>query len=358
MRALGPRRRYDNVVFIPVIAAVSRSRAIAKAATLHDVAREAGVSLITASRALSNPRVVSEATIERVREAVRRTGYIPNLLAGGLKSRRSMTVAGLVPVISVPQFLPAVQALTETLDEAGYQLILGQSGYDHAREDKLVDTIVGRRPDGVVVTGLLQSARAREQLHRLGIPVVETWDLSDRPVDMVVGFSHLKVGSAVAGYFLGKGWQRLAIASGDDQRAAQRREGFLATVGREVPTALVPAPSNLALGRRALAELLEQDPHIEAVYCSSDGLAQGVMVEAMHRGLRIPQDLAICGFGDADFAAHLHPSLTTVHVDGAGIGRLAAQLIIDRCNGKAIAQPIVDVGFRIVERESTGGAAA
>lgn len=329
----------------------------AKASTLHDVAREAGVSLITASRALGNPGVVSQATIAKVQEAVRKTGYIPNLLAGGLKSKRSMTVAGLVPIISVPQFLPTVQALTEALDAEGYQLILGQSGYDHAREEKLIDTMMGRRPDGIVVTGLVHSARARDQLQRLGIPVVETWDLSERPVDMMVGLSHLKVGSAVAGYFLGKGWQRLGIATGDDHRALQRRDGFLAAAGREVPAAVVPAPSNLALGRRALSELLQKDPKLQAVYCSSDGLAQGVLVEAAARGLRVPQDLAVCGFGDADFAAHLRPSLTTVHVDGPQIGRLAARLIIDRCNGKTADQPVIDLGFRVVERESTGGPA-
>lgn len=329
-----------------------------KAATLHDVAKEAGVSLITASRALGNPKLVSEATIKRVQKAVTVTGYIPNLLAGGLKSRQSLMVAGLVPTISVAQFLPTLRVLTETLDAAGYQLILGQSGYDHSREDKLLNTMISRRPDGIVVTGLVHSQTAREQLRRLGIPVVETWDLSDRPVDMMVGFSHLKVGSAVAGFFLSKGWQRLGMATGDDHRAMMRHDGFLATVGRKVPTAIVHAPSSLALGRRALTELLEQDPKIEAICCSSDGLAQGVLVEAQARGLRVPDDLAVCGFGDADFAAHLQPSLTTVHVDGAEIGRLAAQLIINRCQGKAIAQPIIDVGFRILERQSTGAAGA
>ncbi len=328
-----------------------------KAATLHDVAREAGVSLITASRALSKPALVSEKTIERVRGAVSRTGYIPNLLAGGLKSKRSMTVAGLVPVISVPQFLPTVRALTETLDAAGYQLLLGQSGYDHSREEKLLNTMISRRPDGIVVTGLVHSPAAREQLQRLGIPVVETWDLSDRPVDMMVGFSHVKVGSAIAGFFLSRGWQRLGIATGDDHRAMMRCQGFLAAVGHEVPSAIVPAPSSLERGRRALVELLEKDPHIEAVYCSSDGFAHGLMIEARSRGLRIPQDLAVCGFGDADFAAHIDPSLTTAHIDGAEIGRLAAQLIIDRCAGKPIAQPIVDVGFRIIERQSTAATA-
>lgn len=327
-----------------------------KATTLHDVAREAGVSLITASRALGNPSLVSERTIERVRQAVEATGYIPNLLAGGLKSRRSLMVAGLVPTISVPQFLPTVKALTETLDAAGYQLILGQSGYDHSREEKLLNTMLGRRPDGIVVTGLVHSPAAQEQLRRLGIPVVETWDLSERPVDMMVGISHVKVGSAIGGFFLSRGWQRLGIATGGDHRAMMRCEGFKAAVGRDVPTAVVPAPSSLEAGRRCMAELLEKDPHIEAVYCSSDGFAHGLMIEARARGLRIPQDLAVCGFGDADFAAHIDPSLTTAHVDGAAIGRIAAQLIIDRCLGVPIAQPIVDVGFRIIERQSTGAA--
>lgn len=326
-----------------------------KPPTLHDVAREAGVSLITASRALSNPGVVSPKTLERVREAVTRTGYIPNLLAGGLKSKRSMTIAGLVPIISVPQFLPTIRTLTETLDAAGYQLILGQSGYDYSREERLIDTMLARRPDGIVVAGLVRSEQTRERLRRVGIPVVETWDISDRPIDVVVGFSHLKVGSAVAGYFLSRGWERVAVATGDDQRAMQRLEGFRAAFGRDVPVVKVPAPSNLAVGRRALAELLEREPKLQAISCSSDGLAQGVLVEAASHGLRVPQDLAVCGFGDADFAAHLLPSLTTVHVDGAEIGRRAAQLMLERCNGNAIEQPVVDLGFRIVERQSTGG---
>jgi LacI family gluconate utilization system Gnt-I transcriptional repressor len=203
------------------------------------------------------------------------------------------------------------------------------------------------------VTGLVHSQASRERLRRAGIPVVEMWDLSDRPVDMVVGFSHLKVGSAIAGYFLGKGWRRLGIATGDDHRASVRREGLVSTLGHDVPTVVVPAPSSLALGRQALADLLEKDPTIEAIYCSSDQLAQGVMVEALARGLRIPEDLAICGFGDADFAAHLNPSLTTVQVDGAAIGARAARLLLDRCRGESVAEPIVDVGFRIVERGST-----
>ena len=324
-----------------------------KAATLHDVAREAGVSLITASRALGNPSLVSKKTIARVQDAVATTGYIPNLLAGGLKSNRSMTIGGVVPAISVAQFLPTLETLTGSLAAAGYQLILGQTGYDPGREEALIAAMLSRRPDGIVVTGLVHSQAARNQLRRAGIPVVETWDLSDRPVDMLVGFSHLKVGSAIAGYFLGKGWQRVGIVTRDDHRGSMRREGFLATIGRDLPIAVVRAPSSVELGRHAFVELLRQDPKLEAVYCSSDQLAQGVIVEALERGLRVPDDLAVCGFGDADFSAHVRPSLTTVHVEGRKIGELAARLIIDRCRLEPIASPIVDVGFHIVERQSS-----
>ncbi|WP_284620118.1 LacI family DNA-binding transcriptional regulator [Aquabacterium humicola] len=324
-----------------------------KTATLHDVAQAAGVSLITASRALSNPERVSKPTIERVLKAVEATGYIPNRMAGGLKSRRSLTVGALVPVISVPQFLPTVQTLTQSLDAAGYQLLLGQTGYDHGREAALLDTFIGRRVDGIVVAGLLQHSPAVDRLRRLGIPVVETWDANERPLDMLVGFSHVKVGSAVAGFFLSRGWQRVGIASGDDERARTRRDGFLAAFGRDVPTAFVKAPSNLALGRSALRELLTHDRGLRAVFCSSDGLASGVLTEARAQGLRVPEDLAVIGFGDADFAAYLEPALSTVQIDGAAIGRHAAQLLLARCRGEPVAQHVVDVGFRIIERAST-----
>jgi LacI family gluconate utilization system Gnt-I transcriptional repressor len=330
----------------------------AKAATLHDVARVAGVSLITASRALGHPALVSEKTRARVQQAVIDTGYIPNLLAGGLKSKRSRMVAGIVPALAVSQFLPTVQALTATLAQEGYQLLLGQTFYDAQREEDVLNAMVSRQPDGIVMMGLVESEAARNRLRRAGIPVVETWDISDRPVDMVIGFSHLKVGSAIAGYFLGKGVQRVGIATGSDHRALQRREGFLAAWGRGVPTAVVPAPSSLELGRKALGTLLDQDPGLQAVACSSDMLAQGILVEAQARGLRVPQDLAVSGFGNAEFSAHMLPSITTVHVDGPRIGQLAAQRILDRCRGvPRPPQSVFDLGFRLVERESTATAA-
>ncbi|MFM2342116.1 MAG: hypothetical protein RLZZ592_1769 [Pseudomonadota bacterium] len=326
---------------------------VIKSVTLQDVARAAGVSPITASRALSNPQLVSRNTLERVQQAVAATGYIPNLLAGGLKSKRSMTIGALLPYVAVPQFLPTVQTLTEELEHAGYQLVLGQTGYDHQREVALVDTFLGRRVDGIVVAGLLRNGAAIERLRRQGLPVVETWDLSDDPCDMQVGFSHVDVGRAVAHYFLSKGWRNVAVATGDDERAARRREGFVTGIGSEVPIAQVKTPGTLARGRMALGLLLDRGIRPRAVFCSSDGLAQGVITEAMARGLRVPGDLAIVGFGGADFAADLEPGLSTVQIDAVGIGQLAAQLLLARCRNEIPRQKVMDMGFRIMERGSS-----
>lgn len=333
-----------------------RTRRSSGAVTLHDVAKLAGVAPITASRALNTPEQVSADVLRRVTEAVSRTGYVPNRLAGGLASTRSRLVAALVPTISGPVFLATVQALTETLAAHGYQLMLGQSGYGGSREDALLEAIIGRRPDGIVLTGILHSAEGRRRLLASGIPVVETWDLTPTPIDMLVGFSHVDVGRAVAEFLTRRGRVRLAAVSGDDERARRRLDAFCAAVRdgghMAVEVEIVPAPTTLRSGRDALVQLLRRAPGIDAVFCSSDLLALGVMTEAQARGLAVPQQLAIVGFGDLDFAADLHPALTTVHINGAAIGRQAARFIIDRAEGREVDSSLVDIGFSIVERHS------
>lgn len=331
-----------------------RSRRRSGAVTLHDVAKLAGVAPITASRALNYPKQVSAEVRQKVSDAVSRTGYVPNLLAGGLASTRSRLVAALVPSISGPVFLATVQALTETLAEHGYQMMLGQSGYTNTREDALLEAIIGRRPDGIVLTGIMHSAEGRRRLMASGIPVVETWDLTPTPIDMLVGFSHVDVGHAVARFLRDKGRTRLAAVSGDDERALRRLEAYraaaLALGLAEVQAVVVPAPTTLRSGRDALAQLLERG--VDAVFCSSDQLALGVMTEAQARGIAIPQRLSVVGFGDLEIAADLNPALTTVRINGADIGRQAARFIIDRAEGREVAQRIVDIGYSIVDRHS------
>src|SRR5262245_884951 len=324
--------------------------------TLADVAKLAEVSAITASRALNTPDLVSPETLQRVREAVERTGYVPNMLAGGLASARSRLVAAVVPTIAGPVFLETIQALTDALGESGYQLMLGQGGYSNSREDALLDAIIGRRPDGIVLTGIMHSVAGRRRLLAAGIPVVETWDLTPTPIDMLVGFSHEKVGAAVAEYLHARARRRFAIVTADDPRAGVRRESFVQTAARlgcaDVPVCVVPAPSALGHGRGGLADLLARPPDVDAVFCSSDTLALGWSTEAHARGISSPRHLAAIGFGDFALAADTHPALTTVRIDGTGIGRQAARFIIDRAEGQPVPNRVIDIGFSIVERAS------
>ncbi|MGJ7508307.1 LacI family DNA-binding transcriptional regulator [Variovorax sp. GT1P44] len=333
-----------------------RTRRGSGAVTLHDVAKLAGVAPITASRALSSPTQVSADVLRRVTDAVGRTGYVRNVLAGGLASTRSRLVAAVVPTISGPVFLQTVQSLTEALAERGYQLMLGQSGYVDSREDALLEAIIGRRPDGIVLTGIIHSPEGRRRLVAAGIPVVETWDLTPTPLDMLVGFSHPDVGRAVVDFLRRKGRRRLAVVAGDDERSRRRHQAFreaaLAAGLPDVPILQLPAPTTLKSGRAALAELLRDQPEVDAVFCSSDLLALGVLVEAQSRGIDVPGRLSVVGFGDLEFSADLHPALTTVRIDGTAIGRHAAQFIVDRAEGRQTGPRVVDVGFSIVERDS------
>lgn len=334
-----------------------RTRRGSGAVTLHDVAKLAGVAPITASRALNTPQQVSPEVRQRVADAVSRTGYVPNRLAGGLASTRSRLVAAVVPTISGPVFLETVQALTATLAERGYQLMLGQSGYSGSREDALLEAIIGRRPDGIVLTGILHSTEGRRRLLASGIPVVETWDLTPTPIDMLVGFSHVEVGREVARFLHAKGRQRLAVVAGDDERAQRRTEAFVAAARglglAAVQVESVPAPTTLKSGREALARLLDRQPAIDAVFCSSDLLALGVLTEARVRAVTVPRQLAVVGFGDLEFAADVEPALTTVHIKGTAIGRQAAQFIVERAEGREVTERLIDIGFSIVERQSS-----
>src|SRR6478735_3240275 len=328
---------------------VRRTRRGSGAVTLHDVAKLAGVAPITASRALSSPTQVSAEVLKKVADAVSRTGYVRNVLAGGLASTRSRLVAAVVPTMSGPVFLQTVQSLTEALAERGYQLMLGQSGYVDSREDALLEAIIGRRPDGIVLTGIMHSPEGRKRLLAAGIPVVETWDLTPTPLDMLVGFSHPAVGRAVVEFLHARGRRRLAVIAGDDERAFRRLQAFQDTARAiglpEVAVVRVPAPTTLKSGRAALAGLLRDAPGIDAVFCSSDLLALGVMTEAQARGIAVPGQLAVVGFGDLEFAADLHPALTTVRIDGTAIGRQAAQFIVERAEGGQRGPRVVDIGF-------------
>jgi LacI family gluconate utilization system Gnt-I transcriptional repressor len=326
--------------------------------TLDDVARIAQVSAITVSRVINRPGMVSERTAKRVQKAIDKTGYVPNLAAGSLVSQRSRLVIVVMPSIANHVFVETIRHLSLALAKERYQLMLIQSAYTEASEMELIATLLARRPDGLVLTTSLRSPEARKRLLSRDLPVVEAWELKDDPIDAVVGFSHAAAGAAMAQHMLDRGHRQYGLVWSNDARAASRLKACMETLltgGATVAqTVLVDVPVSVGYGRSALATILESHPDIDAVICSIDLLAQGVLAEAQARHIHVPKQLAVMGFGDLDFAAHIHPPLSTVRADGARIGEFAAQFLLQRISGQSRRGELLeDVGFEVVGRKTT-----
>jgi LacI family gluconate utilization system Gnt-I transcriptional repressor len=325
---------------------------------ITDVAAAAGVAPMTVSRVINTPDRVSPATAARVRAAIERLGYVPNLIAGGLSSRRSRTVAAIVPTIAHPMFAGLVQSFTDAMREAGYQVMLSLSGYDNNGDEALVRAILGRRPDAMLITGATYTQAAWQMLMEARIPVVEIWELTGRPVDMQVGFDHAELGAAVARFFLAKGHDRFVAFSAADSRAVARTRGFTDAAQRAgaavLTTPVVPAPSTIAAGREALRALLPELTARTALFCSSDSLAFGAITEARQHGIAIPGLLSVCGFGNFELSSASEPPFTTINVEGAASGRTAAELLLRRLAGDAPRESDrIQVPIQIVERATT-----
>jgi len=325
--------------------------------TLDDVAKLAGVSPITVSRVLNHPDKVAKKTLVKVQQAISRTGYVPNLLAGGLASKKSRLIAAIVPSMANSVYVETIKYFTETMRDAGYQVILGESGFVDAQEESLISAVLSRRPDGIFLTGTNHSMGCKRLLVGANIPVVETWDLTPTPLDVVVGFSHRRIGEAVANYLWEKGYRQIGIVSATDHRGLIRQNAFVDTLSHhgitDVAISNVKAPTTFKAGRDGLAQLLDNGFINGAVFCSSDTLAQGALAEAQSRKIEIPKQLALVGFGDQPYAAHTFPALSTVRFDRAKIGKCAAEALLARIEGEAVEKNVIDVGFEVVERETS-----
>lgn len=322
---------------------------------MEDVARAAGVSMITVSRALNTPDKLAPATLARVRAAIERLRYVPNLTAGSLASNRSRIVAAIVPTIANSIFSDTIDGVSRLLARHRYQLLLGQTQYREDEEAALVDAFLGRRVDGLVLTGVVHARGVRARLQRAGMPVVETWDLTPRPIDMLVGFSNRKAGEAAARYLIGKGYRSLAFIGGVDERSAARLAGFRevarASGVADVATALLPAPSSPTDGSGALAGLLAHG-RPRALFCSNDMLAAGALFECQRRGIAVPGKIAVMGFADLPIAAGIEPALTSVQVRAIEMGERAGAMLMTRLARGATPERIVDLGFAVIERAS------
>lgn len=323
---------------------------------LEDVASRAGVSPATVSRFYNNPAIVAPETAKRIRSAVAAIGYVPDLMAGGLASRRSRLVAVLVPEIAHSIFNDTMEAMAKELSKDGNIVMLGLTGSDNKEMPVLIEAALARRAEGIILSGILTDKAIREQLNSRDTTVIETWGLPEKPIDVAVGFSHAEIGKQVARFLLSRGYRRPHLAVGDGERARTRRDAFVkewTSGGGAKPTETpVPIPTHFGHARLVWRQIAEQSLRADVAVCGSDLLAQGLIVEAQAARMRVPDDLAVVGFGNHPVAGEMRPTITSVDVDGARIGREAVSLLRRRAAGEKIETRVIDVGFRLIARES------
>lgn len=327
------------------------------AVSLEDVAKQAGVSIMTVSRAFRSPDALSEKTLSKVLEAADALGYLPNQIASGLRSRRSQTVACVLPTISSPVYANVAQGIADAITADGYSLVLGTSNYAVDEERRVMMSLLAYRPEAVVLAGGDHRPELARSLAQLKAPIVELWELVPKPLDMNVGFSNRAAGAAIVDHLMRVGSRRIAFMTvkNEHARVRARRAAYEAAVTRVLGHEPIVVVADLSIegGRRALLRLRDGHPDVDGLFCTSDSIAVGAMLEAQERGWNVPDDLAIAGFGDLEIARHIPPGLTTVRVPEYRVGQVAGEMIVGRLLGRPEGPRTVDVGFEVVTRGSS-----
>lgn len=332
--------------------------------TIDDVARLAGVSTATVSRALNQPDAVREALRKKVTAAVARLGYVPHAGARALMLRRSGTVGAIFPTIDNAIFAKAIDALQRRLAMSGVHLLIATSGYDMDSEMRQAINLVTRGADGLVLCGFSQHPDLLRFVQQRKLPCVHVMVHRPDSEDINVGFDNASAMARATEYLIDLGHRRIAMLAGvtrHNDRATQRVAGLrraLKAAGLKLPPErLAERPYTLTDAREGMRTLMAQTPAPTAVICGNDVLAFGAMLEAQSLGLKIPRDVSIVGFDDLELARHLHPALTTVRVPTDEMWTLAAERMLAAIAGEPIVRS-TEVDAALVVRQSTGPAPA
>ena len=331
-----------------------------KTVKLSDVAAFANVSVVTASRALRLPDLVSPATRAKVAAAVTALGYVPNPAAQALASARSRLIGVVIPSLTNQIFADLLRGVMDGLDGTGYTPQFVNTRYVTTREEDLLRIFATQRPAGMIVTGIDQSPEARKLLREMGCPVVQVMETGPEPIDMIVGCNQREAGRVAVKHLIDKGYRRIGfLGARMDPRAQRRLAGYrdilqaetLADDDRLVQTS--PKPSSYTLGGQLLSDLLARCPDVDAVFCANDDVALGALFECQRRGISVPAQLGIVGFNDLDVASCCVPSLTSVRTYRYQTGLSAVQLILSRLRDAPVTERSVDAGFELMARQST-----
>jgi len=327
---------------------------------LREVARAAGVSTATVSRAINTPDVVSADLRERIAVAVKALGWVPDGAARALSTRRSQTIGAVFPALSVGDFAHATQAIQSELSLSGYTLLLACSDYDADLELRQVRKFVERGVDGLILVGQAHHPDLEPLLAQRQMPFVNTFVYDPQTHGTCIGPDNRKALMMMTDYLADLGHVRFGViaqSTRNNDRASARLDGVrdaLSLRGLAVrPQHFAIGEWSIAEGRSLLRTLLQTDPKPTAIVCGNAHLAVGAVLEALTMGLRLPEDLSIVGYDDIEIMSHLPVPVTTVRVPSAEIGRIAARVLIARLEGRSCSAPL-EAEAELVIRASSG----
>jgi LacI family transcriptional regulator, gluconate utilization system Gnt-I transcriptional repressor len=318
--------------------------------TLRDVSEASGVSEMTVSRVLRNRGDVSGATRERVLEAARRLGYVPNKIAGALASQRVNLVGVIIPSLSNMVFPEVMTGISETLDNTDLQPVVGVTNYSPAREEAVLYEMLSWRPSGVILAGLEHTDAARAMLAQAGIPVVEIMDIDGEPIDNAVGISHRRAGRQMAEAIVAAGYRRIAFLGTqmpDDYRARKRLDGFTEALSRAgldlMDREFYSGGSALLKGREMTHTLLARSPDVDFLYYSNDMIGAGGLLYCLDKGIDVPGKVGLAGFNGVELLDGLSRKLATMDACRLEIGRRAAQIIAGHNADPTIGPEVIEL---------------
>ncbi|MEX0350871.1 MAG: LacI family DNA-binding transcriptional regulator [Paracoccaceae bacterium] len=323
--------------------------------SLSEVARAAGVSKMTASRVLRGEGGYSEKTRDRVMEKVDQLGYLPNRLATVFAGDQSSTFVGVsIPDLGNEVFAQVLEGIDRKLGSFGRQTVLGLTQHTQQEEENWIRTVLSWQPAGLILTGRYHSPRATEMLRNAGIPIVEIWDLNSSPLDMSVGINHFDSGFDMGRYLTSCGYSNIGYVgtSHDTANAATTRlDGFCKAVegggGRVVKQLCLHDTATYYPGFYGTEQLLASGSGVECIFYQNDAMAFGGLQYCGSKGMQVPQDIGIAGWGDLPIASVIARRLTSMHVPHLKLGQAAAEMMIGRLNDEPV-ETCRDIGFRLI----------
>ena len=308
---------------------------IGRRATLADVAAAAGVSKMTASRALRGAADVSITKLEKVRQVAKEIGYVGNPLASSLSGQRSDLIGVVIPSMANIVFAEVLAGIADGIGGSGVQPVFGVTDYDPIKEFEIIQKMLSWNPRGLIVTGLDQPEDTRRLLERSDISVAQIMDLDGEPVDACIGFSQHAAGAAMAEALIQRGRRRFGYVGcglDRDTRARKRLEGFEATLSRAglkfIRKETRDGASTTRAGRTLSSRILADGSQLDCIYYSNDDLAAGGAYHCMAAGVAVPDQVMLAGFNGLEFINSLPVRVATTLTPRREIGEAAARYIL------------------------------